>query len=79
MIIEIPDEILRKPGYGKEELMIDIAVSLYQRKQTSLAKAARLAGLNRLQFQRTLADRGIAIYYDLDIDLETLRASGLSL
>jgi predicted HTH domain antitoxin len=78
MIIEIPDEFL-KPGYGKEELMIDIAVLLYQRKQTSLRKAAQWVGMNRLAFQQALAERGVAIHYDLDIDLETLRASGLTL
>jgi predicted HTH domain antitoxin len=78
MLIELPDEILRKPGYGRDELMLDIAVMLYQRKQFSLGKAAKLAKQNRLEFQRTLAERGIEIIYDLDIDLDTLHAAGLN-
>lgn len=76
MLIELPDEILRKPGYGRDELMLDIAVMLYQRKQFSLGKAAKLAKQDRLEFQRTLAERGIEIIYDLDIDLDTLHAAG---
>lgn len=68
MLIEFPDDILRKPGYGKDELMIDIAVMLYQRKHFSLGKAAQLAKQNRLEFQQTLAERGINIHYDLDLD-----------
>jgi predicted HTH domain antitoxin len=79
MLIEIPDEILRTPGYGKDELMVDLAVLLYQRKQFSLGKAAQLANQNRFEFQKTLAARGIAIHYDLDIDLDTLHASGITI
>lgn len=42
MVIDIPDEILRKPGYGEHEFMVDIAVILYQGLHISLGKAARL-------------------------------------
>jgi hypothetical protein len=38
-------------------LLLDVAVAVYQRGLYSLAKAARLAGLNRLEFQKVLAER----------------------
>ena len=71
--IEVPEEISGIPQYSKEDLMLDIAVALYQRKLYSLAKAARFAGLNRIEFQHTLKERQVAIPYDLDIDLQSLR------
>ena len=52
--------------------MLDIAVMLYQNKRISLAKAASIVGLNRLEFQAVLADKGVYIHYDLEADLKTL-------
>lgn len=71
--IEIPDGVADLPGYSKADLMLDIAVALYQRKIYSLAKAARFAGLNRLEFQKVLSERQVSIHYDLQTDLETLK------
>lgn len=48
-----------------QDLLLDVAVSLYQRQLYSLAKAARFAGLNRLEFQGVLAERHVPIRYDL--------------
>ncbi len=72
--IEIPDVGLATPKFSKADLMLDIAVSLFQRRIYSLAKAARFAGLTRLEFQAVLAERQIPIPYDLDIDLQTLQS-----
>ncbi len=73
MLIEIPDEILGLPDYGKQALLRDIAVMLYQQERISLAKAARFAAMNRLQFQQLLADRNIYLNYDLESDLRALK------
>lgn len=70
--IEVPDSVLNIPQYSKQDLLLDVAVALYQRGLYSLAKAARFAGLNRLEFQQVLKARQIAIPYDLNIDLDTL-------
>jgi predicted HTH domain antitoxin len=79
MKVDIPDEILRKPDYGESELIADIAIMLYQNKRISLGKAAGIAKVDRMKFQAMLADRGVALHYDLDIDLATLRASGIAI
>lgn len=70
--IEIPDTMLAIPSYSKEDVMLDIAVALYQRKIYSLAKAARFAGINRLEFQKVLSERHVPVFYDFEIDLKTL-------
>ncbi|MFK7923841.1 MAG: UPF0175 family protein [Bacteroidia bacterium] len=73
MLIEIPDEILAGPEYGKQHFLTDIAVMLYQQERISLAKAAHISGHNRLEFQSILADRQISILYDLGADIESLK------
>ncbi len=72
--IEIPDTLLETPSYTEQDMMLDLAVALYQRKLYSLAKAARFAGMNRIEFQRALAERRISLNYDLKIDLQSLES-----
>lgn len=73
MLIEIPDEIIGLPEYGKQALVRDIAVMLYQQERISLAKAARFAAMNRLEFQALLAEKGIYLNYDLESDVQALK------
>jgi len=65
MQIHIPDQILGQPGYGVGPFLLDVAVMLYQQERVSLAKAARMAGVPRMEFQGVLAAREIPIRYDL--------------
>jgi predicted HTH domain antitoxin len=76
MAVTIPDEIVRATRMTEAELKQEIAVLLYERERLTLAQAARLAGITRLQFQHLLASRQIAIHYDeadFAEDLKTLR------
>ncbi len=41
--IEIPDTALTIPRYTQEDIMLDLAVALFQRQIYSLAKAAKFA------------------------------------
>ena len=80
MTIEIPDEIVKREDYKIKDFMLDIAVMLYQNKRISLAKAASIVKLNRLEFQAVLADKGVYIHYtieDLNKELENLKKIGL--
>ncbi len=61
MLINIPDEILAQPDYGKQPFLTDVAVMLYCDERISLAKAARIAGYNRMEFQAILAERKIPV------------------
>lgn len=72
MHIEIPGDL----EVTEEQARLDLAVGLYSSHTVSLARAARLAGRSRIDFQRILADRGIALAYDsadLDDDIATLK------
>ena len=71
MLIEIPDV-----GLTEQELRQELAVALFQQRRATLAKAAEIAGVTRLDFQRILAERQISVHYGLDEwarDLQGLR------
>lgn len=75
MHIEIPDDL----GVTEEQARLDFAVGLYSSHTASLARAARLAGRSRVEFQRILAERGIPLAYDsedLEEDISTLKRLG---
>ena len=72
MHIEIPADL----RITEEQACLDFAVGLYSSRTISLARAARLAGRSRVDFQRILADRGIPLAYDsedLEEDVTTLK------
>lgn len=65
--LEIPNEVtqaLRVPTPEIEaRLRLELAVALYGQQILSFGKAARLAGLNRWEFNDVLARRGVAMHY----------------
>lgn len=75
MYIQVPDDL----GVTEEQARLDFAVGLYSSHSASLARAARLAGRSRVEFQRILAERGIPLAYDaadLEDDIATLKQLG---
>lgn len=81
MSVTVTDDILRSAGMSDDDLRQEIAVLLFQQERMTLSQAARFAGMDRLRFQRLIADRGISVHYDVadfEQDLETLRESGSS-
>jgi len=77
----VPEDILQATGMSEEELRQEIAVLLFQKEKLTLARASRLAGMTRLQFQHLIASRQIPVHYDsadFDEDLRTLKELPLS-
>ncbi len=75
----IPDELLAPAQTTEAELRQEIAVLLFGQDRLTLAQAARLAEMDRLRFQRFLADRGCSVHDDVEefeADLVTLREAG---
>ncbi len=75
MYLEIPGDL----GLTEEQARLDFAVGLYSSRAVSLARAARMAGRSRIDFQRILAERGIPLAYDaedLEDDIATLKRLG---
>ncbi len=71
--LDLPDNLNVTP----ERLKLDLSIGLYVDDQVSMGKAAEIAGLGVLEFQKELARREIAMKYDvgeLEADLETLHS-----
>lgn len=63
------------PELTEEELIIDFACFLYERKRLSMGRARTLSGLDQIAFQKELAKRDIHIHFtekDFEVDLENL-------
>ena len=81
MPVMIPDEILETTQMKPQEMLRELAVYLYTQERISLAQAARLAPMVRVQFHHLLARRDIPINFaedELDSDLPTLKRLDLS-
>lgn len=67
MQINVPDSLLpRLHLLTEEEIRRAFAVGLFVEEFFTLAQAARLADVDRLSFQRILADHEIPLHYGLD-------------
>ena len=75
MALIITDDILSKARLSADELLIDLACYLYDKKRMSMGQARHLTGLDQISFQKELAKRDIYIHYteeDLEKDLQNL-------
>ena len=80
LLLEIPDQVahaIRLPvGEQRQQLMTELAVTLYGRGILSFGKARELSQLNRVEFGRLLGNRGIPRHYteqDLEDDITYAR------
>ena len=79
MSIVISDETLQTLHMSESEMLIEIAILLFQQERFTLGQASRFARMNQLQFQRLLASRQISLHYDvteLREDVKSLAAKG---
>lgn len=77
MTITIPDNALAQANIKPDDLLIELAVYLYDKGQFSMGRAKRLAGLDQISFQKELAKRNVYIKYeieDLERDLKNLES-----
>ena len=73
--ITVPDEVLLATRMTREEIQLELAISLFQKEKLSFGKARELAGLDFWTFQQILGSRNIAPHYDvaeLHEDLATI-------
>lgn|GEM_PF-2162621 len=64
-------------SFSPKELQMELACALYARKRVSMAQGARMAEMERMDFQAVLCDRDIPVHYtgdDLRTDMESLQA-----
>lgn len=66
MVVYIPDTCLEDAQVTETQLNLEMAVWLFQEEIFTLAQAARLAGMHRIQMQRELARRKIPLHYGIE-------------
>ncbi len=79
MVVTLPDELLQSTNLTEAELMTELALALFQRERLTLGRAALLAGVPQLDFQRTLASRRIPLHYGIEaVEQDLQRARELA-
>lgn len=64
LLLDIPFK--SSPDYSEQDLKVDLAVLLYQKRKISLAKAAEWCGLTRLEFQSAMSKHDVALNYSVE-------------
>jgi len=75
MIVEIPDQVINQSGLSAGEILLKVAIVLFQEEKLTLGQASRLAGVHQFEFQKELAARNIPVHYgeeDYQNDLRTI-------
>ena len=60
-----------------QELAIEIAVYLYEKKRLTLGQAKRLANLDQISFQKELAQRDVYIHLETEDVLQDIENLGI--
>lgn len=71
----IPKEVLANTHMSKDEMLIEVAVHLYDIRRLTMGQAKRFAGLDQISFQHEMAKRDVYLNYDVEEfrkDLETM-------
>ncbi len=75
MTIKISDQLIQQIGMSEQELLLELAIMLFQEEKVTLAQASKLANMHQMLFQKELAKRKIPIHYgieEFDEDMKTL-------
>lgn len=75
----ISQQVLQDIKMTAQELAVEIAVYLYEKRRFSIGQAKRLCGLDHISFQKALAQRNLYIHYDMEDVKEYLKNLGISL
>lgn len=77
--LEFPQNILDSARLSIDEVLVELAVHLYEQGRLSIGRAHELAGLSLWEFRQSLGFRQIPPHFtaeDLEQDFETLRRLG---
>ncbi|MFH7242077.1 MAG: UPF0175 family protein [Spirulina sp.] len=77
--LNLPDSLGATGIFNQSDWLREIAIALFQQEQISLSRASKIAGMEIMEFQKLLADRGICVHYDVEDfeqDVQHLRERG---
>ena len=75
MTIVLSDDLITRYSLPEEEFVVDFVCFLYKKRRLTMGRATKLAGMDRISFQKELAKRDIYLNYteeDVDIELQNL-------
>jgi predicted HTH domain antitoxin len=78
--VKIPDFVFQASHLTPDEVFLELAISLFEKKKLTLGQASNLCNLSQYQFQHILASRSINVHYDIEDfnkDVDTLKSMGL--
>jgi predicted HTH domain antitoxin len=73
MNVTVPDDVLTGVTVSEDEARLDIALGLFADRKVTLGRAALIAGISQMAFQRELGRRSIPVHYDLQDLKDDLR------
>ncbi len=73
----ITKDFLQSAKMTAQELAIEIAVYLYEKKRLTLGQAKRLAELDHISFQKELARRDVYIHLETEDVLQDIENLGI--
>lgn len=79
-MLTIPTEYVRATRLTDSEILLEIAVMLFQKEKLTLGQASKMTGMPQYRFQQLLASRDISIHYDIEEyreDIQTLKSLNL--
>lgn len=50
MIVEIPDQIIEQSALSAKEILLKVALVLFEEEKLTLGQASKLAGLHQFEF-----------------------------
>ena len=80
--VKIPDFVFQTSHLTPDEFILELAISLFKKQNSTIGQASRLCKLSQYQFQHILASRDISIHYYVEgfnKNETTLKSLGLIL
>lgn len=77
--LNLPDSLSQTENFNQSDWLREIALALFQQERVSLSRASKIAGIELMDFQKMLAERGICVHYDVEDfeqDVQKLRNRG---
>ncbi len=79
LTIDLPDTLTQTDNFNQTDWLREIAIALFQQERITLSRASKIAGIDLMEFQKLISDRGICVHYDVeefDQDVQHLRDRG---
>lgn len=73
----VSSEFLKSAKMSAQDLAIEIAIYLYEKKRLTLGQAKRLADLDQISFQKELARRNVYIHIEPEDVLQDIENLGI--